>query len=83
MSHTLSQDAITFLPAFCLFHPPELTQFCFITLLQNKVEWNHPSSADIKYPESSSLFSYTFLYQLTQNNSTVPKGLGKNHKIVA
>jgi len=86
-NHTLRQDAKAFLPAFCLLlkqlHPQELTQFCFIFLFQKKVESNHPSPAEMKHPESSSLFSSTFLHQLTHGNSTTREGLGKNHKIVA
>jgi len=73
-NQTLLQEAKAFLPAFCLLlkqlHPQELTQFYFIFLLQNKVESNHPSPADIKYPESSSLFFSTFPHQLTHNSTT-------------
>jgi hypothetical protein len=84
-NHTSRQEAKAFLLAFCLLlkqlHPQELTQFCFIFLLQNKVESNHPFPLDIKHPESSSRFSSTFLHQLKHNNSTTRKGLGKITKL--
>jgi hypothetical protein len=84
-NHTLRQDAQAFLPTFCLLlkqlHPQELTQLRFIFLLQNKVEYYHPSPADIKHTEFSSLFSSTFLHQLTNNNSTTREGLEKITKL--